>query len=281
MQSRRGLPALITRLELAARVETFAFVEGTRDRDFYGHQLAKVGKRPTIYTSDDIDVPPQPMRCGGNKGRIIKISEELEAAQNSGRRLAKYVCIVDADLEKVSPLGGTPALLLRTDHVELEQYSPSLADLTGTVSYLAGTFLDANFLPSLRRVAEEIFLVRAWCESNAPSAPLPDALNSIAVVSGLPVLDRTHYEGNLIRLNGLASPAGSIIAWCDANRASLSADDRNRFKTRDYLELVPRLIRRVYNRTVTEADLRVAVRAGLVAVEFPATPLGQAIVNLI
>jgi hypothetical protein len=224
------------------------YVEGVNDKGFIEWFLAEKGeKRIEVYCIDGISIPPEVLAkhdlgAGGNRSRVIALSEELAERLPSNSRI---LCIADRDNEDFVSCGKENRYLGFTDYTSIELYLLQRKTLRKLfLLVLGGMPVSAgDLLREITDILSEVFLIRltnfvlGWNMEWVPFIKYTNVVNGITFAE-----DR--FINAYLKKNKKWERRKEFEEKRKELRLELDEDPRSRVRGHDLMELMHKVVKR-------------------------------------
>jgi hypothetical protein len=243
LPNRLSLGGLVAQLSLEPGFAD-VFVEGPFDQAVIRHCLKAEGiKRASVREINDIDIPAELCNEGGNRQRLVVLSNEVE--KELGPDLRNLSVCIDRDFDALAtPLPEYGPYVFATDQTCLEAYFwdaellEKVADLFLEIDVVDTEALLASLLP----VVEELFLIRAGQHHLGIESTLGSARKLVTVDAGIVVgFDRDEYVTRLLDGAGQAGRAADLATEIEVLRAQ--PDQGLLLNGHDFVDLLGHVLR--------------------------------------
>lgn len=221
------------------------FCEGAFDAGILDQFVGGLGAANTsVYFADQIEWPDELDDDGGNRKRVIFLSEQLSALAVNG------ICVIDRDLDTIQDATAVNANLLKTDYSCIDMYSLDVDDLVVLLYSRYNIVIEPEQIGQILDACKAIFSVRYLRDKHCAGASIATPEKIIQSAKELKFSVQNFLERCKQR-NGYDSRWDHVFREQDELLRSMVEDIRCYINVHDFGEILSIIVRSLKSKSVS------------------------------
>jgi hypothetical protein len=201
-------------------------------------------KMSAVYAADQIEWPNGVGSHGGNRSRIVFLSNQLSSQGLNG------ICVVDKDFDVIEDLTPSNSALCKTDYSCTPMYGLEAADLQALIYSSFNLTITANQLSSVFEICKHLFAIRFLRDKHCMGSTIASPDNILTSPAAF-AFSVQGYLDRCKQLNGYDARWDTVAREHDALFMSLQGDARDYINIHDLGQLLVAIIRALKSKSVS------------------------------